>query len=380
MTASTIVWRLLSFDTFHGSQFFHLLRSLRQLKRGCQAKASPYLLVLHARARKLGDALVFAKTVSDFERFDVESVLTLRSRVVLIPEEMRTPASFVLKNLVWYRSDVQMIFLGVLIKAWSLLDGKSIVFVNLTGESGAAKTLRTILSPRAWATRSRDLAFGRVGGENRALTFEHSSQFEYCEGPLRILYPNFRSSRCLSIAPVRSLLPVRKRLGILVSPFSAERRRSLTLEAAIQIIRESRDRGTISIMFDPSDSDQSSFVSALKIAAPPSEGLTFSPLLNKHQVWRALRRSEELICVDSGIYVLASLTGMRIRVLYGPTQPGKTQYNRSIPAVIVRDPRLGGHHCGVTRCQRSWCIDSALGLLVESRSLPAGCHLLTPPT
>ncbi|NDF03707.1 MAG: hypothetical protein EB068_01135 [Betaproteobacteria bacterium] len=334
------------------------------------------LVVIHARAKKLGDALIVAKTIADFQRFSADSLPLKTELLVVLPRELATAVTFHLRATpVFYRGEFHLSLLGLWLRLASQLARKQVVVVNITGESGASKALRSLLSPAVWATRTKDFSSSSRFGVHDRLPFKHTSQFEYCEGPLRLLYPDFRASRCLSVRPERSLRVVKKQFRVLIAPFSAENRRTVGLRALSRVLRSFEATDRVCLMFNPRERLQREFVNKFLKTLPTSSNLIVASLGTEYEVWRALRRSEELICADSGVYVLASLIGMPVTVLYGPTQPGKTRYNLSSPAVVIRDSRLGDKHCEVIECQRSWCIDSALSLPVESANLPGGCLL-----
>ena len=330
------------------------------------------IFVLHARSRKLGDSLVTASVIRDFSVAIKSS--SKAELVVLLPKTFSPIPEIYRLKVIYYQNELSALIFAVYLRTIAFSRGRELIFSNISGHSGCASMIKWILNPRSWSTRCKNEAYGCVDGNRVRRMFSHSSQFEYSELPLNLLFPDFHATRNV-FAENRVFRRVDTRV-ISISPFSAEKRRSIRIQSLLALISQCLQHGPVQLIFNSKDKDYEKDVDECRFRFLNNPSFFLCQCNNLNELWRALRRSSEVFVVDSGVYVLAATAGAQVTVIYGPSQPHKTIYNpRSIKSV-VRDTRLGENHCHNNECTEAYCIDSALGRLSAVR-LPHPCLLRT---
>lgn len=328
-------------------------------------------LIIHARAKKLGDCVVISSVINDFLKFSVAHE-DLKVTVIL-PRTFDLVPMFYNFAPTYYSNEITLFFAACRIKIRALVEGQRILFSNISGESTVSKWLRWILSPMSYTSRERNRTFGKVDGKNVFKDFQHSSQFEYSELPLQLLCPGFQASR--NVMTPRRIRAGRRGEIVVIAPFSAENRRSLTDRALDFLISETSKLGQVRLIFNPTDAHQQSAAQSCSIRHRETPNFALLPCANVLSLWKAIRRSSQVFAVDSGVYVVTAVAGVKATVFYGPSQPSKTVYNPLKTLKVVRAPELGERHCHNRDCVASKCIDVALGLPTQVEKLPPACLL-----
>lgn len=331
------------------------------------------LFVFFGKNRKLGDALVFFSCLAP--GYGIAKSLSRLEPLVITNKFTRVVGRACGQKCIDFSNNISLLLFGIFLRLYCMLSSRDLVLVNLTGHSTSFSLLIRSAGPSTWYSREKNFAFCSDG---RRLNFSHTSQFEYCGGPLSLVFNLYQTpSRILSIAQNC------QREGLIaIFPNAAERRKSLTTGALKLILDRISGYGPEKIVIAFNSKDKSPKITGKAIA---SDFPQFRPA-NVNSLTKLiglLERVDSVITVDTGIYVLCCAMGIPCVIYFGPTQPAKSSYlsgERQPLVTSVRFLPLENRHCEAFNCVDAVCIESALtGTLQPERvgTTPAQCLLRT---
>lgn len=324
--------------------------------------------ILLAKSKKLGDSLIAASAISDFQRQVVEEEI-----VILASTSMREAFGFYGLKARFYRNDLAFLPIALYYGLLGLQKNKSFSLVGVTGRSGNFDLLRRLVRPHNWVTREKDFVITKSGDR---FQFSHLKQLEYCNRVLEISNSVFRGVDYILPPPFDA-----PQFGksIIICPNSAEARRSMTTRVLLSLVekllQQGKSRSNIKILLNDADERQIIDRNWVSDNIPWAE--VTSPK-NLVEITATLSSALEIHTVDTAFYAVASSLGVKnIYVYFGPTQPEKSDYDGGrLNTRKIRDPALGNSHCPVFECKKAICIESAMGLAIESNTEPVkGCLL-----
>ena len=310
--------------------------------------AKSNLYVVLANEKKLGDALIAYNAVARyFSKNQKKGLLLTRRNYALFTR------SLPIKSFTyWGHLDRDIILLVV-----SFFFKLSII--NISGESKSLLRIIKKVRPIYFSSRVRDYCYDSNG---RKLIFNHFSNFEYTWGPL-----SFTTSQRMPICISEIDYQVRKGESYhLINPFSAERRRSLPLEAIGKIVDNikkgdgSLKKSDIKILVQ--NSQEKSYLAEM-LDETTKERCEIKLVIPLSKLARLIKHSRSVHTSDTGVYPLAVMLGVEVVVYYGPTQPDKADYCVDSHFITKRRlARLGNTHCDYKECESAECINELVGI------------------
>lgn len=329
------------------------------------------LFVFFGKNRKLGDSLVFFSCLSP--AYKISNRLPGRESLVITNKFTQQVGKFYGYSCLGFTNNLSVLLLGLWLRLLAYWGSYSLVLINLTGHSLSFSVLTQASKAAVWYSREKDFAYCSDG---RRLNFSHTSQFEYCGGPLSLAFHDYRTPDLVKTIPRK---PTMEGL-IAIFPNAAEKRKSLNLRALGLIISgiSSYPNSRICIAFNSKDREPKLSKSLLARNFPLNNAIDINSL---ERLFELLNKVESVVTVDTGIYVLCCAMGIPCVTYFGPTQPGKSTYlsgaNKSL-VTSVRFAPLGDSHCEAFCCEDAVCIESALLGVVEAArvgSTPPKCLL-----